>query len=87
MKGKYIDSEGQIINIYIYSDGDICYYNLFYQSHRLDGPAIEYKNGGYTWWKEGKLHRIGGPALYNFNENYYEWWLNHKQVRMYYIYG
>lgn len=31
--------------------------------HCLDGPAVELENGYKAWYKEGKLHRIGGPAL------------------------
>jgi len=27
--------------------------------HRLDGPAIEWANGGKEWWVDGKLHRGG----------------------------
>ena len=31
--------------------------------HRLDGPAVEWKNGSKAWWIRGKLHRIDGPAF------------------------
>lgn len=31
--------------------------------HCLEGPAVELEDGYRAWYKEGKLHRIGGPAL------------------------
>jgi len=31
--------------------------------HRLDGPAIEYLDGGKEWWINGKLSRVDGPAI------------------------
>jgi hypothetical protein len=30
--------------------------------HRLDGPAIEHKNGTKLWYVNGHLHRLDGPA-------------------------
>ena len=30
--------------------------------HRLDGPAIEWKEGGKEWYVNGELHRLDGPA-------------------------
>lgn len=32
--------------------------------HRVDGPAILYSDGSYTWYYHGKTHREnGGPAM------------------------
>jgi hypothetical protein len=31
--------------------------------HRLDGPAIEFANGGKHWYLDGKLNRLDGPAI------------------------
>lgn len=31
--------------------------------HRIDGPAVIYKNGKSEWWQEGLLHRVDGPAI------------------------
>jgi len=31
--------------------------------HRLNGPAVEYTDGGKEWWHDGKLHRDDGPAV------------------------
>jgi hypothetical protein len=30
--------------------------------HRIDGPAIEYRNGTKFWYLKGLMHRIDGPA-------------------------
>lgn len=32
--------------------------------HREGGPAVEYKNGGWTWYHRGKVHRLDGPAVH-----------------------
>ena len=41
--------------------------------HRLDGPAIEYKDGGKEWWVNGKCHKEDGPAFIDYGgvEYYY----------------
>jgi len=31
--------------------------------HKLDGPAIEWKNNSEEWWINGKRHRLDGPAV------------------------
>ena len=31
--------------------------------HRVDGPAIERRNGDKEWWVNGRLHRLDGPAI------------------------
>lgn len=31
--------------------------------HRIDGPAVEWKDGSTRWKIHGQLHRLGGPAL------------------------
>ena len=43
--------------------------------HRLDGPAIERKDGAQYWFKHGYYHREDGPAVY-VSENEYAWYLN-----------
>jgi hypothetical protein len=45
--------------------------------HREDGPAIEYDNGGKSWWFNGKRHREDGPAIEE-PYGYKEWYLNDK---------
>jgi len=43
-----------------------------WQLHRLDGPAVESKNGTKEWWFNGKRHRIGGPAIeYSTGEKFW----------------
>ena len=34
--------------------------------HRLDGPALKFNNGE-QWYRYGKPHRVGGPAIYHYN--------------------
>jgi len=31
--------------------------------HRLDGPAVEWRNRDVAYYEDGVLHRIDGPAL------------------------
>ena len=31
--------------------------------HRLDGPAVEHKDGSKEYYVEGKRHRLDGPAV------------------------
>lgn len=31
--------------------------------HKADGPAIIWHTGSKMWYIDGKLHRIGGPAI------------------------
>jgi len=40
--------------------------------HSFNKPAIEWVNGSKTWYKEGKIHRIDGPAMIDFTANL--WW-------------
>lgn len=48
--------------------------------HRIDGPAIEWKDGGKEWWVNGFLHRTDGPAIESaFGDKY--WFVNGKHHR------
>lgn len=87
MYKKYIDSDGQELTVKIYINGDKAYRNYNNHYHRLDGPAVEYNDGDSEWFKENKLHRIGGPALDYYSLDIFDWYINNKQVRIYYIYG
>lgn len=43
--------------------------------HRLDGPAVEFADGGKSWYVNNKLHRDDGPAgTSSWGTNY--WWLH-----------
>jgi hypothetical protein len=41
----------------------ICYLNDEGLRHRIDGPAVIYADGREQYWVDGKLHRIGAPAI------------------------
>ena len=47
--------------------------------HREDGPAIEYDNGGKSWWFNGKRHREDGPAI-EWYDGYKGWYINGEQL-------
>ena len=49
--------------------------------HRLDGPAIEYKDGTKEWWVDDKLHRIDGPAI-EYGDGSKEWYVDGKRHRL-----
>jgi hypothetical protein len=49
------------------------YYNSNEQYHRLDGPAVEYRDGSSEWLINGFWHRLDGPAI-NFSD-YKEWYI------------
>ena len=60
--------------IYYYKDPD---HELL---HRLDGPAVEGKNGTKEWYKDGELHRLDGPAIEHSNGTK-EWYKDGKLHR------
>lgn len=39
------------------------WYNERRLLHRTDGPAVEYTDGSYLWYHNGRPHREGGPAF------------------------
>ena len=49
--------------------------------HRLDGPAIEYKNGTKHWYQNGKFHRTDGPAV-EYASGGKQWFQNGKYHRL-----
>ena len=57
-----------------------CWY-LNERLHRLDGPAVEYNDGGAEWYQFGRLHRIGGPAM-DYASGYKAWWQNGVHHRL-----
>lgn len=44
-------------------NGSTTWHNKKGKCHRLDGPAIERKDGYNEWWVNGQLHREDGPAI------------------------
>ena len=41
-----------------------------------------YKNGDKYWYKEGKCHRIDGPAIEYFNGNK-SWWIEGEEFTLF----
>ena len=50
------------------------------ERHRIDGPAIEYSDGGGSWWLNGERHRTDGPAI-EWSDGSKEWYLNGRKHR------
>lgn len=63
-------------------------------AHRDDGPAVDWGDMGGFWYKDGKLHRLDGPAILlrstepdsdgdeqSKEKLKCEWWFNGRQVR------
>lgn len=55
------------------------WYDFLGELHRLDGPAVEYTDGGWEWYVNGSKHRADGPAAIRNGRR--EWWLNGEKVR------
>ena len=49
--------------------------------HRLDGPAVECKNGDKCWYQNGLCHRLDGPAVEYANGDKC-WYQNDKRHRL-----
>ena len=67
----------QTYKVIVDNDKNRFWYNEKNYLHRLDGPAVEYADGGKDWWVEGKRHRLDGPAFENAS-GYKEWWVEDK---------
>jgi hypothetical protein len=50
------------------------------QPHRIGGPAIEWADGGKSWWVNGIRHRIDGPAI-EYYDGSEEWYVNGKKLK------
>jgi hypothetical protein len=51
------------------------YLNEKGQRHRLDGPAIEWKDGTKLWYINNKYHREDGPAI-EWMSGTKKWYIN-----------
>ncbi len=49
--------------------------------HRINGPAVEYSDGGKRYFVDGEYHRIDGPAFEDAN-GHKEWVVNGKLHRL-----
>jgi hypothetical protein len=56
-------------------DGEKRWFNQAGQQHRLDGPAIERRNGFKEWYQNGWCHRLDGPAIERRN-GFKAWYQN-----------
>ena len=45
--------------------------------HRVDGPAIEWRDGDREWYINDELHRLDGPAI-EFYDGTVKWYINGK---------
>lgn len=61
--------------------GDKYWRNKNGKLHRIDNPAVEYRDGTKEWWQMGKLHRIDGPAVEYKNGDRY-WYRKGKLHRI-----
>lgn len=41
----------------------MCFTDADGEVHRVDGPALEDKEGTLGWYTHGRLHRVDGPAI------------------------
>jgi len=60
------------------------WYNKAGELHREnDLPAVIYKDGHVSWWKNGEVHRDNDmPAvIFPSKFNRMEWWVNDKFIR------
>ncbi len=48
--------------------------------HRTDGPAIEWKDSGKSWYLNNKIHREDGPAI-EYGNGQISWYLNDERFR------
>ncbi len=51
------------------------YQNEKGEYHRLDGPSVEWNDGGKWWFINGQRHREDGPAI-EYQDGYKAWYLN-----------
>jgi hypothetical protein len=75
-----MDNEESILDIDQY--GTKLWRNKIGLFHRLEGPAIEYKNGNKFWFQNGRRHRIDGPAAECEDGAYKAWYQNGELHRL-----
>lgn len=66
-----IDEEG---NKFYFKDKEMT------NSHRIEGPATEWADGGKEWYLNGKRHRLDGPAV-EYVDGHKEWYVNDRRHR------
>jgi uncharacterized Fe-S cluster-containing protein len=84
MESNYTDTvSGEELYINIGYSGSKFYYKDqdLKIAHRLDGPAVEYDNGGKAWYVDGQLHRVDGPA-FEYVDGTKVWYVDGKRHRI-----
>ena len=61
-------------------EGNKTWCNQQNQRHRTLGPAVEYADGGKSWYLNGQLHRTDGPAIEHVS-GYKAWWVDGQRHR------
>ena len=75
---SYTDTiSGEELHIQISEVGTTRYYKksgAMHLRHRVDGPAIIYSDGDTTWQRNGRTHRMDGPAIDHRGDT--AWYIN-----------
>ena len=67
-------------------DGSVRWIDDEGQSHREDGPASVYADGGQFWWRHGRFHFVHGPAIL-YADGRLAWYEDDKYLRRRKPYG
>lgn len=59
-------------------DGNRIWRNGWKNLHREDGPAVEHEDGYKAYYRDGRRHRIEGPAVQL--EHCKQWWVYDKCI-------
>jgi len=59
---------------YLFNPGDRVWINYKGRRHRDNGPAVERIDGTKYWLKNGKFHRLDGPAIEYSNSDSDRYW-------------
>jgi len=55
---------------------------IIYHGDRDDGPSSIWEDGSYTWRnRNGDLHRVGGPAVFDVTNGLRIWFENGIQIK------
>jgi hypothetical protein len=76
---NYIDNNEDVILCGQYESAKVWHKNSFLHRDN-DLPAVEFSNGNKEYWKDGKLHRIKGPAIEYKSSNYFVWYYEGEEI-------
>jgi hypothetical protein len=71
----------EIYIVKVYDDGTTTWNSQQGKRHRLEGPAVEYPDGGGEYWVDGKRHRLEGPAV-EYSNGGKEYWVDGELHRL-----